>query len=130
MTEDQKETYSKWKSLVNMSPSELKKFIDSDEGKVAGLSKEEASKLNISRGRDSAKAILRMKSKKVSDWTSLDWEWAKKQNSFIPRMLGNPGKLFDEKGRKTRKYLSLLIWGHNPKKSKLNEMVDDLLNGC
>lgn len=46
MTEDQKETYSKWRKLVNMSPSELQKFIDSDEGKVAGLSKEEASKLN------------------------------------------------------------------------------------
>lgn len=126
MTEEQKQLYKDWKKLVNMSPSELKKFLDSDEGKVAGLSKEEASKLNISRGRDSAKAILRMKEKSVDSWNETDWTWARKQVNFIKRMSGNPGKLFDDKGRKTRKYLSLLVWGHNPK--KLNESLIESVN--
>jgi hypothetical protein len=31
-------------------------------------------------------------------------------------MSGMKGKLYDEKGRKTRKHLALLIWGHNPEK--------------
>jgi hypoxanthine phosphoribosyltransferase len=126
MTEEQKQLYKDWKKLVNMSPSELKKFLDSDEGKVAGLSKEEASKLNISRGRDSAKAILRMKEKSVDSWNETDWTWAQKQVNFIKRMSGNPGKLFDDKGRKTRKYLSLLVWGNDPK--KLNESLIESVN--
>lgn len=126
MTEEQKELYKDWKKLVNMSSSELKKFLDSDDGKVAGLSKEEASKLNISRGLDSAKAILRMKEKSVNSWNETDWTWAQKQVNFIKRMSGNPGKLFDDKGRKTRKYLSLLVWGHNPK--KLNESLIESVN--
>ena len=126
MTEEQKQLYKDWKKLVNMSPSELKKFLDSDEGKVAGLSKEEASKLNISRGRDSAKAILRMKEKSVNSWNETDWEWSQKQVNFIKRMSGNPGKLFDDKGRKTRKYLSLLVWENDPK--KLNESLIESVN--
>jgi len=126
MTEEQKQLYKDWKKLVNMSPSELKKFLDSDEGKVAGLSKEEASKLNISRGRDSAKAILRMKEKSVNSWNETDWEWSQKQVNFIKRMSGNPGKLFDDKGRKTRKYLSLLVWGNDPK--KLNKSLIESVN--
>lgn len=126
MTEEQKQLYKDWKKLVNMSPSELKKFLDSDEGKVAGLSKEEASKLNISRGRDSAKAILRMKEKSVNSWNETDWEWSQKQVNFIKRMSGNSGKLFDDNGRKTRKYLSLLVWGYNPK--KLNESLIESVN--
>jgi hypothetical protein len=37
--------------------------------------------------------------------------------SFISRMRGNKGKLYEEDGKtKTRKHTSLLIWGHNPKK--------------
>jgi len=40
--EDKKKTYEKWKSLVNMSYGEVKKFYDSKEGKEAGLSPSEA----------------------------------------------------------------------------------------
>jgi len=33
-------------------------------------------------------------------------------------MSGNKGDLYDDKGNKTRKHTSLLIWGHNPEKFK------------
>lgn len=133
LSDEQKETYKTWKQLVNMSAKELQKFYDSKEGKEAGLSKDEAKEEGISRGRDSAKAIIRMKSKKVEDWNSTDWEWAKKQNSFIARMKGMKGDLYDDKGEKTRKHTSLLIWGHNPEKkvlkeSKLEETFDQLIS--
>jgi hypothetical protein len=113
---EQEEVYKKWKELVNMSPSELRSFLDSEEGKVAGLTKEEADDLGIDYGRESAKWILKMKAIPYKDWTPSMWRWAKKQISFISRMKGNKGKLYDENGKRTRKYLSLLVWGSNPLK--------------
>jgi hypothetical protein len=117
--QEHKETYKKWKSLVNMSKTELEKFYNSQEGKDAGLSSSEASSQGISSGRESARWIMRMKDTPVSEWTPSMWRWANKQISFISRMSGNKGPLYDEKGRKTRKHTSLLIWGHNPKKYEL-----------
>lgn len=110
------ETYKKWRSLVNMSYGELKKFYNSKEWKQAGLSSSEASKQGISSGRESARWIMKMKTTPKAEWTPAMWKWAKKQISFISRMSGNEGELYDEKGNKTRKHTSLLIWGHNPEK--------------
>ena len=115
--DDKKKTYEKWKSLVNMSYGEVKKFYDSKEGKEAGLSSAEANKQGISNGRESARWVIKMKQTPKSEWTPTMWKWANKQISFISRMSGNEGGLYDDKGNKTRKHTSLLIWGHNPKKS-------------
>jgi hypothetical protein len=117
--DENKETYKKWKSLVNMSKSELENFYNSQEGKDAGLSASEARSQGIDSGRESARWIMRMKDTPKADWTPEMWKWAKKQISFISRMSGNKGSLYDDKGRKTRKHTSLLIWGHNPKKSSM-----------
>jgi len=126
--EEKKETYKKWADLVNMSASELKKFMDSEEGKKAGLSREQANKLGIHYGRQSARWILRMKATPRSSWTPTMWEWAKRQISFNSRMRGNDGALYDEKGNKTRKHLSLLIWGHNPKKYEQGGITGDVFS--
>lgn len=115
--DEHKETYKKWKSLVNMSRSELQSFYDSEEGKKAGLSSAEAKKQGIDSGRESARWIMKMKDTPVSKWTPAMWKWAKKQISFISRMSGNKGGLYEDNGNKTRKHTSLLIWGHNPEKS-------------
>lgn len=109
-----KDDYTKWKELVNMTSKELQEFLDSEEGKEAGLKRSEASELGISTGRDSARAILRMKEKPFEEWNETDLQWMRKQISFISRMRGNEGELFDENKNKTRKHTSLLIWGHNP----------------
>ena len=108
------QVYKEWKKLVNMSPSELRNFMSSDLGKKAGLTKAQAEKQGIGYGRESARAILKMKGKPVSRWTTTDWNWARRQVSFIKRMKGNKGPLEDKYGEPTRKTLSLLIWGHNP----------------
>ena len=117
------ETYKKWYKLVNMGAKELEAFIDSQDGKDAGLSRKEAGKAGtggkkITSGRDSARAIVRMLKKKKEDWQAGDWKWANKQISFISRMKGAAGPLRDEKGRPTRKLLALKIWGYNPEKGK------------
>lgn len=128
MNDKQKEQYKTWKKLINMSANEIQKFLDSEDGKEAGLSRKEASTAGssggkIKSGRDSARAIIRMLGKKVEEWDANDWEWCSRQISFISRMKGNDGPLVDAKGRKTRKLLSLLVWGHDPRKS-LNEHVE------
>lgn len=116
--DDHKQTYDKWKTLVNMSKSELQKFYNQKEGKEAGLTALEAKEQGIDSGRESARWIMKMKDTPVSDWTPAMWRWAKKQISFISRMRGNKGGLYDGSGKRTRKHTSLLIWGHNPIKSK------------
>lgn len=124
------ETYKKWKSLVNMSKSELEKFYNSEEGKEAGLSSSEAKEKGIDSGRESARWIMKMKDTPVAEWTNDMWRWSRKQISFISRMRGNKGGLYDDKGNKTRKHTSLLIWGHNPEikfstfKYDISERVD------
>lgn len=125
------ERYKKWKSLVNMSKGELKRFYDSEEGKVAGLTPSQAKAAGIDSGRESARWIMKMKETPVSKWTPEMWRWAGKQISFISRMSGVKGGLYDDKGRKTRKHLSLLIWGHNPEKygkgGKVNKPIDEFI---
>jgi len=115
--DDKKKIYEKWKSLVNMSYGEIKKFYDSKEGKEAGLSTSEANKQGISSGRESARMLMKMKTTPKDKWTDEMWRWANKQISFISRMSGMQGELYDDNGNKTRKHTSLLIWGHNPKKN-------------
>ena len=114
--ESEKETYKKWKHLVNMSASELQRFYDSTDGEHAGLTPKKSHDLGIHNGRQSARWIVKMKHTPVSEWTPSMWEWCRRQISFISRMKGSKGKLFDENGRKTRKHTALLIWGHNPTK--------------
>jgi len=119
--EEQDAVYKEWSKLVNMGPKELEKFIDSDEGEEAGLSRKEAGKAGsgggkITSGRDSARAIVRMLKRNKDSWTPNDWKWAKKQINFINRMKGAKGKMREPDGTPTRKLLALKIWGHNPEK--------------
>lgn len=125
ITEENRELYKEWKRLVNMTASEIKKFYQSEEGKEAGLKPSEAKDLGIHYGRESARWIIKMKKTPVAKWTPTMWEWAKRQIRFNSRMLGNRGALYDEKGNKTRKHTSLLIWGHNPEKKENGGYVNE-----
>lgn len=108
------QTYSEWKRLVNMTKSEIEKFYNSVEGKKAGLTTSQAKEQGIDSGRESARWIMKMKDIPYKQWSSDMWRWAKKQINFIKRMSGMKGRLYDDKGEKTRKHTALLIWGHNP----------------
>jgi len=115
---EKEKIYEQWKDLVNMSKAELQKFYNSVEGKKAGLTDSEAKNLGIDNGRTSARWIMKMKDVPFVNWTDEMWKWCKKQISFIKRMRGNQGDLYESDGTKTRKHTSLLIWGHNPEKYK------------
>lgn len=114
-----RDDYARWRELVNISSATLKKFLDSEEGRVAGLTPKEARAAGrIKTGRSSARAILRMRDRGFSEWTSEDVRWMYRQISFISRMSGLPGPLYkitdDGKKIPTRKLTSLLVWGHRP----------------
>ena len=118
--EEYKEKYNEWKKLINMTTKELKDFMSTEEGKNAGLSRTEtknagANGKKIRSGRDSARAIIRMKQKPFEKWNTDDIEWMLAQISFVKRMSGNEGPLF-KNDKMTRKMTSLLIWGHDPRK--------------
>jgi hypothetical protein len=98
-----------------MSPSELRRFMESEEGKRAGLTRSQARAQGIKSGRESARAILRMKERGKANWTKTDWQWARRQVAFIRRMRGAKGSLRKD-GKPTRKLMALKIWGHDPEK--------------
>lgn len=120
-TEPSFDVWRKWRRYVNMSAGELQRFMDSAEGREAGLSRSEARKQQIKSGRESARWILRMLPdggsfrSAVRSWTPTMWSWARRQNSFIARMRGSEGPLYKD-GEMTPKLASLLIWGHDPEK--------------
>jgi hypothetical protein len=114
--------YARWRQLVNMSAKSLDNWLNhqlelakKDPKKHPGMKQNEAAKLGINTGRQSAKWIMRMKQTAVKDWTPEMWRWAGKQVSFISRMKGVAGPLYDENGEPTRKLLALKVWGHNPR---------------
>lgn len=111
-----------WKNLFNMSPLEIEKFLQSDYGKIAGISKEKARRENLRRGRNSARAIIRMMKKPMSDWTKNDWQWAMAQKRFL-QSKKNQGHPLYKNGKPTRHYLELLVWGYDPLKNKPNSLT-------
>lgn len=126
LTPDQKKLYDDWKRLVNMSARDMKSFLK-EYGSIAGLSRKEASSKGIKSGRDSARAIIRMKGKRPANWSKSDWNWARRQINFIKRFtyasIDSKKRyamhpLIKENNKLTRYYLALLLWGHDPLKGK------------
>ncbi|MDB2565353.1 hypothetical protein N9X64_00390 [bacterium] len=109
--------FEDWAKLINMKNKELKAFLDSDWGKVAGLSPQEAKKLGINSGRTSGRRILAMRQKlglggpkdyikgprhleemwevALKKWTGpatkkgTDWYWCTRQVRFNKRFMGD-----------------------------------------
>jgi hypothetical protein len=118
--------WKRWKELVNMTAKELKEFYDSPDGKDAGMKQNEADRVGIDSGRESARMLMKMipagttYKEAETNWTPDMWRWCGKQVSFNSRMrgmrkrmVGNP---FERDGKMTRWLKSLLIWGHDPRK--------------
>ncbi len=79
--DEKKDIYDAFSDLVNMSASELKKWLDTDESKSVGQKKDSDESI----GHKSGERIVEIKGKKKADLTDDDYKHMQKVVSYIKR---------------------------------------------
>lgn len=120
MTKDNETIYKEFKLDVNMTKSELKKWLQTDDAKSVGIkSSSKADKKTTSggeksKGYESGEQIIKILSKNKSDLTENDYEHMSKVSGYIKRHLKQKPTSEDIKDSRWR--YSLMNWGHDPVK--------------
>lgn len=107
-TEDERrEIRDSFRTLVNMGPARLEKWLATDESQAAGEHKDGGE----STGHASGRAIVGILRKKQSDLSDDDYRHMRKVNGYIRRHLAQrpAGDTHDSRWRH-----SLMNWGHDP----------------
>ncbi|MEV6300889.1 DUF3140 domain-containing protein [Actinoplanes sp. NPDC051861] len=104
------DVYADFRDAVNMTPAELRKWLDTPESKDAG---QKSSPGAESVGHDSGRKIVGILDKKKGDLTSADEEHMRKVVGYVHRHAAQrpDGDVSD-----TRWRYSLMNWGHDPLK--------------
>ena len=107
MSKDKDEIYDEFYDLVNMTPSEIEDWLDTDKSKGVGQDSGDGE----SKGHKSGKKIIKIKDKKKDDLTDSDYDHMKKVTSYINRHRAQKpdSSLKDSDWR-----YSLKNWGHDP----------------
>ncbi|MDO0924307.1 DUF3140 domain-containing protein [Streptomyces sp. TG1A-8] len=105
--EDRGEVWDTFRELVNMTPSALEKWLDTEDSRTAGQHKDGGE----STGHASGRAIVGILRKKKGDLTDADYQHMRKVNGYIHRHLAQrpAGDVRDTRWRH-----SLMNWGHDP----------------
>jgi hypothetical protein len=101
--------WSEWRDLVNMSPSEIEAWLETEESRSVG----DTGDAN-STGRRSATRIVEIRRTQKDDLTDPQWEHMAKVTGYIRRHCaqgGPSGNVEDSRWRH-----SLMNWGHDPLK--------------
>ena len=108
---EQKEVLDDFNEAVNMSASEIKQWLKSDESHSVGQ-KDKKGKI---KGRKSGKKIVKILQKDRSDYQKKDFKHMKKVVSYVHRHLAQKpsGKIENTPWR-----YSLMNWGNDPMKNK------------
>ncbi|MGV3560903.1 DUF3140 domain-containing protein [Larkinella arboricola] len=104
--EEKKEVLDAFNDLVNMSPSELEKWLETDESKSVGWDSGDGESV----GHKSGEKIIQIKQKKQADLTDRDFEHMRKVVGYIKRHSAQRPK--EVKGSNWE--YSLKNWGHKP----------------
>ncbi|MDR6689432.1 ribosomal protein S3AE [Microbacterium sp. 1154] len=109
MSDDQQQTAKDFDEAVNMTASELKKWLDTDESKSVGQKKDGGE----STGHESGRHIVRILEKKKADLTDDDYAHMRKVVGYVKRHSAQKpkGDITDTDWR-----YSLMNWGNDPKK--------------
>ena len=109
MSDDDDQTRADFDDAVNMTASELKKWLDTDESKDVGQKKDGGE----STGHESGRHIVRILEKKKADLTDDDLAHMRKVVGYVKRHSAQEpkGDVTDTDWR-----YSLMNWGHDPKK--------------
>lgn len=104
------EIWDEFRSLVNMTPSELENWLDSDESKAVGQKSEDGGE---SVGHKSGHTIIEIKHTKKADLSDDQWAHMQKVVGYIKRHSKQKpkGDISDTNWR-----YSLMNWGHDPLK--------------
>jgi hypothetical protein len=110
VTDDDTQTYDDFDHAVNMTASELKKWLDTDEAKAVG---QKSGGGGESTGHESGRHIVAILEKKKADLDEDDYAHMRKVVGYVKRHSAQrpDGDITD-----TRWRYSLMNWGHDPKK--------------
>ena len=109
-TDDKQETWSDFQDAVNMTASELRKWLDTDDSKKVG---QKSSSGSESTGHHSGRRIVDILDSKKADLSDDDYAHMRKVVGYVHRHLKQKpsGDVTDTNWR-----YSLMNWGHDPKK--------------
>lgn len=108
--EERKELRQVFRDAVNMSPSELEEWLETD---ASGSVGDEPDSAKESTGHRSGRRIVEIKRKNVDELTSADYDWMKKVVGYVRRHTAQRPE-GDIEGTDWR--YSLMNWGHDPVK--------------
>jgi hypothetical protein len=101
--------WTEWDGLVNMSPSEIETWLDTEESRSVGDTGDAEST-----GRASARRIVEIKRTKKADLTDDQWDHMARVVGYIKRHCSQGGPEDDIEHSNWR--YSLMNWGHDPVK--------------
>ena len=105
-TDEQQETYDDFRDLVNMQPSELEDWLETDESKSVGDSDS-----GESTGHKSGRRIVEIKRTNKDDLTEADLDHVSKVVGYVKRHMA---QVPDGDVSETDWRYSLKNWGHDP----------------
>ena len=105
----QQQAYQRFHELVNMAPSEIEKWLETEESKRVGQDSGDGESI----GHKSGKRIVDIKRKKKDDLTESDYGHMHKVISYISRHTAQEPS--HDKETSNWRY-SLKNWGHDPMK--------------
>jgi hypothetical protein len=106
--DDYAEVYATFHELVNMTPHQLEKWLDTDESREVGQKSDGGESV----GHQSGRHIIRILGKKKADLDHDDYAHMRKVNGYVKRHLAQrPHEVEHSHWR-----YSLMNWGHDPLK--------------
>ena len=101
--------WDEWRDLVNMAPSELEDWLETDESKSVGDSDG-----SESTGHKSGRKIVKIKKKNKDALTSANYDHMATVVGYIKRHLSQGGP--EDNVEESAWRYSLMNWGHDPMK--------------
>lgn len=107
--DDHETIWKEFRENVNMTPKELKDWLETEESKSVGQKDGDSESV----GHDSGRKIIEIKETKKADLSDAQWAHMKKVNGYVARHSKQrpKGDVEDTKWR-----YSLMNWGHDPLK--------------
>ena len=111
-TDEKADIRKAFDEAVNMTPSRIEKWLDTDDSKSVGWKGEDGKGDGESVGHASGRHIIRIKAKKAADLTDADYDHMRKVVGYVARHSRQRPAHPEE----SRWRFSLMNWGHDPMK--------------